>query len=302
VADIVGRKANASSPTTAAGFTGRTKKCSAPSLTAVPRSWVDISISVPVVGIVPSFSTPAAIGIAQSVRSQLVTVGSPLAKKNLLAVGYFHVVFTLPHQLSPLMLQNKKLLYDLLFRASAETLLEIALDPKHLGAEIGFLSVLHTWGQNLRHHPHVHCVIPAGGLSPDYRRWIHPRYHFFLPCHVLSHFVQQTLSQVPPLASIGAGFLPRGTCDKVLTVRRSNVVQLFKGDCRLNPKTAKDLGLGGYIAALVLLRPHFYTYSARLLDPADSQLCAERVPRVHLRTCAKAFRPRAHRRTRKSKL
>jgi hypothetical protein len=73
-----------------------------------------------------------------------------------------------------------------LFRASAETLLQIALDPKHLGAEIGFLSVLHTWGQNLRHHPHVHCVIPAGGLSPDHLRWIHPRYHFFLPRHVLS--------------------------------------------------------------------------------------------------------------------
>jgi hypothetical protein len=73
-----------------------------------------------------------------------------------------------------------------LFRASAETLMEIALDPKHLGAEIGFLSVLHTWGQNLRHHPHVHCVIPAGGLSPDHLRWIHPRYHFLLPRHVLS--------------------------------------------------------------------------------------------------------------------
>lgn len=84
------------------------------------------------------------------------------------------------------MLQNKKLLYHLLFRASAETLLEIALDPKHLGAEIGFLSVLHTWGQNLRLHPHVHCVIPAGGLSPDHLRWIHPRYHFLLPRHVLS--------------------------------------------------------------------------------------------------------------------
>jgi len=92
----------------------------------------------------------------------------------------------LPQQLSPLILQNKKLLYDLLFRASAETLLEIALDPKHLGAEIGFLSVLHTWGQNLRHHPHIHCVIPAGGLSPDHRRWIHPRYRFLLPRNVLS--------------------------------------------------------------------------------------------------------------------
>jgi hypothetical protein len=85
-----------------------------------------------------------------------------------------------------LALQNKKVLYDLLFRASAETLLEIAADPKHLGADIGFLSVLHTWGQNLLAHPHVHCVIPAGGLAPDRTRWIHPRYPFFLPVHVLS--------------------------------------------------------------------------------------------------------------------
>jgi predicted Zn-ribbon and HTH transcriptional regulator len=108
------------------------------------------------------------------------------ARQNeLLAVAYVHVVFTLPHQLCQLALQNKKVLYDLLFRASAETLLEVAADPKHLGAEIGFLSVLHTWGQNLLAHPHVHCLIPAGGLSPDHTRWIHPRYPFFLPVRVL---------------------------------------------------------------------------------------------------------------------
>ena len=103
----------------------------------------------------------------------------------LLAVPYVHVVFTLPHQLSPLMLQNKKVLYDLLFRASTETLLQVAADPKHLGAQIGFLSVLHTWGQNLLHHPHIHCVIPSGGLAPDHTRWIYPRYSFFLPVGVL---------------------------------------------------------------------------------------------------------------------
>jgi hypothetical protein len=107
-------------------------------------------------------------------------------QRELLAVPYVHVVFTLPHELASLALHNKKILYTLLFRASAATLLEIAADPKHLGAEIGFLSVLHTWGQNLLHHPHVHCVIPAGGLSPDHARWIHPRYPFFLPVKVLS--------------------------------------------------------------------------------------------------------------------
>jgi hypothetical protein len=107
-------------------------------------------------------------------------------KQELLTVPYVHVVFTLPHELAPLAFHNKKILYGLLFRASSATLLEIAADPKHLGAEIGFLSVLHTWGQNLLHHPHVHCVVPAGGLSPDHKTWVHPRYPFFLPVKVLS--------------------------------------------------------------------------------------------------------------------
>jgi Putative transposase/Transposase zinc-binding domain len=106
--------------------------------------------------------------------------------KELLPVSYVHVVFTLPHELSWLALQNKKIVYDLLFRTSAATLLEVAANPKHLAAEIGFLSVLHTWGQNLQHHPHIHCVVPSGGLSLDHRRWIHPRYPFFLPVKVLS--------------------------------------------------------------------------------------------------------------------
>jgi Putative transposase len=97
-----------------------------------------------------------------------------------------HVVFTLPRQLAPLTLQNKKVVYDLLFRTSAETLREVARDPKHLGAEIGFFSVLHTWSQKLELHPHVHCVVPAGGLSADCTRWSKPRYAFFLPVKVLS--------------------------------------------------------------------------------------------------------------------
>jgi hypothetical protein len=105
----------------------------------------------------------------------------------LLPVEYFHVVFTLPHALSALILQNKRILYDLLFRASAETLLEIAADPKRLGAEVGFLSILHTWGQTLQHHPHIHCVIPNGGLAADRAQWFQPqRRGFFLPIGVLS--------------------------------------------------------------------------------------------------------------------
>jgi len=107
-------------------------------------------------------------------------------EQELLATSYFHVVFTLPHQLNALAEQNPRVLYDLLFTAAARTLLEVAADPKHLGARIGFISILHTWGQNLRHHPHLHCVIPAGGLAPDHSRWIRPRYPFFLPVKILS--------------------------------------------------------------------------------------------------------------------
>jgi len=108
-------------------------------------------------------------------------------RSELLATPYAHLVFTLPHQLAPLALQNKKVIYGLLFRCSADTLIEIAADPKHLGAEIGFFSVLHTWNQKLQHHPHVHCVVAAGGLSQDHNHWLHPRKDkFFLPVGVLS--------------------------------------------------------------------------------------------------------------------
>lgn len=105
---------------------------------------------------------------------------------DLLPVPYFHVVFTLPHDLSAVGLQNKRAVYNLLFHAAAQTLLEVAADPSHLGAEIGFLAVLHTWGQNLQHHPHIHCIIPAGGLTPDHSRWIRSPPGFFLPVRVLS--------------------------------------------------------------------------------------------------------------------
>jgi len=106
-------------------------------------------------------------------------------QKELLPTRYVHVVFTLPASLAPLTLQNKKFIYGLLLQASAETLLEVACDPRHLGAEIGFFSVLHTWNQKLGLHPHVHCVIPAGGLSLDHTHWIKSRSRFFLSIRVL---------------------------------------------------------------------------------------------------------------------
>jgi hypothetical protein len=107
--------------------------------------------------------------------------------RELVPLTYFHVVFTVPHQLSELILQNKRVLYDLLFNTVANTLLEVAANPKRLGAEIGFLCVLHTWGQTLVHHPHIHCVVPAGGFGPRRTCWVRPkRAGFFLPKLVLS--------------------------------------------------------------------------------------------------------------------
>ena len=104
----------------------------------------------------------------------------------LLDTQYFHVVFTVPEEIAAIAYQNKEVVYDILFRATSETLRTIAADPKHLGAEIGFFAVLHSWGQNLMFHPHLHCVVPGGGLSPDGQRWIACRRDFFLPVHVLS--------------------------------------------------------------------------------------------------------------------
>jgi hypothetical protein len=105
---------------------------------------------------------------------------------DLLQTRYFHVVFTLPDKLGPIALQNKRVVYGILFRAVSETLRTVARDPKHLGAEIGFLAVLHTWGQAILHHPHIHCVVPGGGISPDGKRWISSRKNFFVSVKVLS--------------------------------------------------------------------------------------------------------------------
>jgi hypothetical protein len=104
----------------------------------------------------------------------------------LLPVPYFHVVFTLPEELNPLLLSNPRWAYDLLFRCASETLLEVAADPRHLGARIGVVAVLHTWSQTLTFHPHLHCIVPGGGLSLDRTRWLGCRPGFFLPVRVLS--------------------------------------------------------------------------------------------------------------------
>lgn len=109
----------------------------------------------------------------------------------LLPLPYFHVVFTLPAAIGAIAYQNKTRVYGLLFTAAAETLTTIAADPKHLGATIGLTAVLHTWGQNLDHHPHVHCIVPGGGIAPDGKQWIRCRSGFFLPVRVLSRLFRR---------------------------------------------------------------------------------------------------------------
>jgi hypothetical protein len=112
-------------------------------------------------------------------------------QSELLEVPYFHVVFTVPEEIAAIAYQNKRVVYNILFRSTAETLTTIAADPKHLGAQIGFFAVLHTWGQNLHFHPHLHCVVPGGGLSPDAQRWVCCRPGFFLPVRVLSRLFRR---------------------------------------------------------------------------------------------------------------
>ncbi len=107
-------------------------------------------------------------------------------QQELLPVEYFHIVFSIPHCLIPIIWQNKKLLFSMFFQTTAATLMQVAADPKRLGVEIGFLCILHTWGQTLQRHPHIHCVMPGGGLSPDHSRWISSQRRFFLPVKVLS--------------------------------------------------------------------------------------------------------------------
>ncbi len=116
-------------------------------------------------------------------------------KAELLPVEYFHLVFTLPEQIARIAFYNRRAVYDILFRATAQTLQTIAGDPRHLGASIGFFAVLHTWGQNLLHHPHLHCVVPGGGLSPDGRHWVSCPSGFFLSVRVLSRLFRRLFLQ-----------------------------------------------------------------------------------------------------------
>jgi hypothetical protein len=130
---------------------------------------------------------------------------------DLLPVPYFHVVFTIPEPIAAVALQNKRVVYDILFRSTAATLRTIAADPHHLGAEIGFIAVLHTWGQTLQHHPHLHCIVPGGGLAPDGQRWVACRPGFFLPVPVLSSLFRRLFLEALDQAFRAGELTFRGT-------------------------------------------------------------------------------------------
>jgi len=158
----------------------------------------------------------------------------------LLPVPYFHVVFTLPPSAAEIAFQNKAAVYAILFRAAAEALSTIAADPRHLGAEIGFIGVLHTWGQNLQHHPHVHYLVPGGGLSSDGTRWVSCRPGFFLPVRVLSRLFRRLF-----LEKLGAAFEAgklgffgalAGLADPAMFVRRLAVLRRL--ECRVGEDVA----------------------------------------------------------------
>ena len=148
-------------------------------------------------------TTRAATAIAPSVRARRQQDWLAAREADLLPVGYFHVVFTLPAEIAPIAYQNKAVVYDLLFRTAAETLLTIAADPKHLGARIGATAVLHSWGSAMTHHPHVHMIVPGGGISLDGTRWVRCKPGFLLPVRVLSRLFRR-------LFLAGARRRPRG--------------------------------------------------------------------------------------------
>jgi len=139
---------------------------------------------------------------------------------------YFHVVFTLPEEIAAIAYQNKAVVYNLLFAATAETLRTIAADPRHLGAQIGFFAVLHTWGQNLIHHPHLHCVVPGGGLSADRHRWVACRPGFFLPVRVLSRFFRRRFLQLLEQAFDGGQLEFFSSCRPCVSARPSAAISI----------------------------------------------------------------------------
>ena len=184
----------------------------------------------------------------------------------LLDVPYFHVVFTVPAEIEVIAFQNQTVVYDILFRAASETLRTIAADPKHLGAEIGFLAVLHTWGQNLMHHPHVHCLVPGGGIAPDGKSWIACPKGFFLPVRVLSRMFRGLFLHYLDKAFV-AGELRFFSAQRHLhepAAFRRYLTPVHRTDCRV----------GGDVAAPTPHRPGRADFPHPVLHERDSLAAA----------------------------
>src|ERR1700732_1035788 len=148
----------------------------------------------------------------------------------LLPAPYFHVVYTLPGPIADIAYQNKAVIYDILFKASAETMITIAADPKHLGARIGITSVLHTWGSAMTHHPHVHMIVPGGGISLDGQRWVSCRPNFFLAVRVLSRLFRRLVLQMLIGPTRPAGSSSSARTQRSLTPTRSPPSSSRSGD------------------------------------------------------------------------
>jgi hypothetical protein len=194
-----------------------------------------------------SLTTRVATAIAQSVRARQRRIGLAAREADLLPVGYFHVVFTLPAEISPIAYQNKAVVYDLLFRTAAETLLTIAADPKHLGARLGATAVLHSWGSTMTHHPHVHMIVPGGGISLDGAHWVRCKPGFLLPVQVLSRLFRRLF--LTALADAhAAGRL--AFFGKIQDLHRRKAF-----DAHLAPLKPKNCRVGGDVTAPTPHRP-----------------------------------------------
>jgi len=146
--------------------------------------------------------------------------------EDLLPIQYFHVVFTIPSKLNPMVIMNQKVMYNLLFRSASETLVELSANPKHLGAQIGFFGILHTWGQNLMDHPHIHCVVTGGGLSHDGTHWVSSRKKFFIPVRVMSAlFRGKFLAHLKSSFEAGDLIFPGGICN----LKDPQTFEVFRG-------------------------------------------------------------------------
>jgi Putative transposase/Transposase zinc-binding domain len=191
----------------------------------------------------------------------------------LLPVPYFHVVFTLPAAVAEIAFQNKETVYAILLRTAAETLRTIAADPRHLGAEIGLIAVLHTWGQTLHHHPHVHCVVPGGGLSPDGMRWVACRPGFFLPVRVLSRLFRRLfLAELDAAFAVGQlGFFGELAefAEPVAFARRLNEARQVEWVVYAKPPFG---GPGQVLAYLGRYTHRVAISNARLVSMADGQV------------------------------